>query len=31
VVLLILFMNWPISILIWLVFRPDVKSTEEKA
>ena len=31
VVLLILFMNWPISLLIWLVFRPEVKPVEEKA
>jgi hypothetical protein len=30
VVLLILFMNWPMSLLIWLVFRPEVKSTEGK-
>jgi len=30
VVLLLLFMNWPFSLLIWLVFRPDVKAVEEK-
>ena len=26
VVLLVLFLNWPISLLVWLVFRPEVKS-----
>ena len=31
VVLLVLLMNWPISLLMWLVFRPDVKTVEEKA
>jgi hypothetical protein len=31
VVLLVLFMNWPISLLIWLVFRPDIKPAEEKS
>lgn len=25
VVLLVLFMNWPFSLLIWIVFRPEVK------
>jgi len=25
VVLMVLFMNWPFSLLIWLVFRPDEK------
>lgn len=27
VVLLVLFMNWPFSLLIWIVFRPDAKSS----
>jgi uncharacterized membrane protein len=31
VVLLILFMNWPVSLLLWLVFRPELKLTEKKA
>jgi hypothetical protein len=31
VLLLVLFMNWPMSLLIWLVFRPDLKEVEEKA
>jgi uncharacterized membrane protein len=31
VMLLVLLMNWPISLLMWLVFRPDVKTVEEKA
>lgn len=26
VVLLVLFLDWPISLLVWLVFRPEVKS-----
>lgn len=26
VVLLVLFLNWPVSLLVWLVFRPEVKS-----
>jgi uncharacterized membrane protein len=30
VVLLVLLMNWPISLLMWLVFRPDIKAVEEK-
>jgi hypothetical protein len=33
VVLLILLLNWPISLLVWLVFRPEVKvspSAEKK-
>ena len=25
VVLLVLFLDWPISLLVWLVFRPEVK------
>lgn len=25
VVLLILLLNWPISLLVWLVFRPEIK------
>jgi hypothetical protein len=25
VVLLVLFLDWPISLLLWLVFRPDIK------
>ena len=29
VVLLILFMNWPLSLLIWLVFRPDVEPADK--
>ena len=31
VVLLIFFMNWPMSLLIWLVFRPEIKPADEKA
>ena len=31
VALLIFFMNWPFSLLIWLVFRPEKKEVEEKA
>ena len=31
VVLLIFFMNWPMSLLIWLVFRPEIKQADEKA
>jgi uncharacterized membrane protein len=31
VVLMIFFMNWPMSLLIWMVFRPDMKPIEEKA
>lgn len=31
VVLLVLFMSWPFSLLIWLVFRPEEKApTSEK-
>lgn len=30
VLLLVLFMNWPFSLLIWLLFRPDIKPSEEK-
>jgi len=30
VVLMIFFLNWPTSLLVWLVFRPDIKPTEEK-
>jgi len=30
VVLLVLFLDWPISLLVWLVFRPGVKSSKEK-
>ena len=30
VVLLVLFLDWPISLLVWLVFRPDVKVVEGK-
>ncbi|MFB0565905.1 MAG: hypothetical protein ACETWK_09545 [Candidatus Aminicenantaceae bacterium] len=26
VVLLVLFLDWPISLIVWLVFRPEVKS-----
>ncbi len=26
VVLLVLFLEWPISLLVWLVFRPEVKA-----
>jgi hypothetical protein len=26
VVLLVLFLDWPISLLVWLVFRPEVKA-----
>jgi len=25
VVLLVLFLDWPLSLLVWLVFRPEVK------
>jgi hypothetical protein len=25
VVLLVLFLDWPISLLLWLVFRPEIK------
>ena len=30
VVLLVLFLDWPISLLVWVVFRPDVKEGLEK-
>ena len=30
VVLLVFFMNWPFSLLIWLVFRPEEKSKLKK-
>lgn len=30
VVLLVLFLDWPISLLVWVVFRPDVKAGLEK-
>jgi len=30
VALLVLFMNWPFSLLIWVVFRPEIKTSEEK-
>ncbi len=26
VVLMVLFVNWPFSLLVWLVFRPELKS-----
>lgn len=29
VVLLVLFMNWPFSLLIWIVFRPEVKPSSK--
>jgi hypothetical protein len=28
VVLLVLLLEWPISLLVWLVFRPDIKPEE---
>jgi hypothetical protein len=31
VVLMIFFLNWPTSLLVWLVFRPELKIVEEKA
>ena len=30
VVILVLLLDWPISLLVWLVFRPDVKVVEGK-
>ena len=30
VVLFVLFLDWPISLLVWLVFRPDVKAAQKK-
>ena len=27
VVLLVLFLDWPFSLLVWLVFRPEVKAS----
>ena len=30
VVLLVLFLDWPISLVVWLVFRPDEKAVLEK-
>ena len=31
VVLLVLFMNWPFSLLIWVLFRPDVQEPPKAA
>jgi len=30
VLLMVLFLNWPVSLLIWLVFRPEPKKELEK-
>ncbi len=28
VVLLVLLLDWPVSLLVWLVFRPDIKEAQ---
>ncbi len=30
VALMVFLLEWPISLLVWLVFRPDIKTSEEK-
>lgn len=30
VLLMVLFLNWPFSLLIWLVFRPELKQESKK-